>query len=481
MQPNSLNILPWYSDLKYQNHRLKYYAYGQIFRLQVEQNQIPPFQFVRPGISGADIFTFTLTEINTGAVTDVTSAVKSAGLNIVTDVAGNYDLIIYPSKSILPTSLLPYGLYYCTMTDTNGSTWYSEVFAMVQSLAGMVRIEYSHDGDFCYAGGHIDYGNNFKNYVNLKTVLGKPSYEYQEEVEERNGYNFPIQQISYKLFRFEFKAPEYLIDALRVIRMHDFVKVIWEGVEYQVDEFLMEPEWMEWGDIANVVCEFKTDTVVSVNGRGVTDATGEPAAGSCTNADYLPVAYIVENSPEYNSRYYTDPVTFFANNINAGDLVLVEDEITGTVQLFEWDGLAYNLQATSVGESAQDQNTGAYYWRYYNNNEFRTIQIDAIVNTDSSGIKQDPKVWTVYGYGLTTLTDLIVEIYTVDEDGNEALAGVGTGDQMDAPGIEFAWNAAAVGILARVSNAACEDFVETSVTNFEGVNYWTLETEFEVQ
>ena len=96
-----------------------------------------------------------------------------------------------------------------------------------------------------------------------------PDYEFEEEGEERDGYFFPEKQISEKTYKFSFLAPEYLCDVMRLIRLSDIVQVTDKyGHLYNVDSFLIEPKWQQQGNLANVECEFQTDTVVKKIGRG---------------------------------------------------------------------------------------------------------------------------------------------------------------------------------------------------------------------
>ena len=108
-----------------------------------------------------------------------------------------------------------------------------------------------------------------QNVVYLPTQVGKPEYDFQEEGEKRDGYFFPEKQTSEKIYKFSFLAPEYLCDAMRIIRMSDHVQITSRGETYSADSFLITPKWQEQGDLAGVEAEFETDTVIKKIGRGV--------------------------------------------------------------------------------------------------------------------------------------------------------------------------------------------------------------------
>ncbi|WP_248789307.1 hypothetical protein, partial [Escherichia coli] len=89
-----------------------------------------------------------------------------------------------------------------------------------------------------------------------------------------------LKQISAKQYKFLFLAPEYLIDAFRQVPLHDFVEITNynDNRTHTVDEINMgSPDWQDRGDLAAVVVDFQTDTVIVKSGTGVTtlDYTAE--------------------------------------------------------------------------------------------------------------------------------------------------------------------------------------------------------------
>lgn len=262
---NNLFPLPWYDSVERQNHRREY-AFGNIYQLITPDRRLLPFQ-IRRDTRSADITKFLLRDIQGKLISDITSQIKETGLHIKRFKADGYDLIIYPGN--LPMAITtPEGLYYAEITDGT-QTWYSEVYNVVRIVDNYLMIEWWDDEPLYYEGGHIDYdGEKYKNRIYLQTQVGKPEYTFEEDGEDRDGFFYPEKQISEKTYKFNFIAPEYLCDAMRIIRMSDHVEITSRGEKYVADSFLITPEWRQQGDLAAVEAEFETDTVIKKIGRG---------------------------------------------------------------------------------------------------------------------------------------------------------------------------------------------------------------------
>lgn len=464
---------------------------GRIGCLPVEVNQIPPFQLPNTNM-GASITVFKLVHMESGTETDVTAAIATAGLAVSSYVGRNYDLIIYPSNTPLAISPLELGAYYAVMEDGT-NTWYSELFQMVASVVEMVRVEWCHQEDFEYNGGHIDYANNYVNYIHLMTDVLAPTYEYEEEVIARDGYNYPQAQVSYKLFKMQGFLSESVIDALRLARLHDTVTITNnnDGRVYSANEFLMtDVEWMNTAHLAHLALEFKTDTVTVINGRAVVTAacgSGGPSAPSgpvpCVTVGFECVAAIVDGSAEHVGEYYVP--TGGGPNVPfvEGDYILVQ----ASAVVFEWalyqylSGAYSAVSSTALNVIAFDANNNRYYWQAVNptGNLWRSTQILSYQNKDDAGqVTANPRLWTVLGRAIPGTT---VEIFAFDSMGNESIVGIGAAAIFNAPGIEIVWTANIIGIRARVSTATCRRFDTAEDVLFEGVNYWEIPVDNEVQ
>lgn len=283
-QNSNLSVIPFYNSLEEQDFR-KWYAYGRVFPLPVSRHHLVPFFAIIPtavtSISKVELYklccnnnAFILEgDYNLDFSEDFKvyyngdeqyweSLFSSAGLEIST-------IDTYKVLSFVPTSVnlnLAIGMYFLKITFDEGTEIYSDVFKCVTDaeLSKLTTIEWSCREDVSFSGGLIPYGTKgFFNRVYLDTDIGMPSYEFEEEGQERLGYFFPIKQISYKKFNFAFYAPEYLCDAMRLIRLSDNI-VITDSLnrEYSATQFLMEVDWLEQGHYAGVKAEFTTDTVV---------------------------------------------------------------------------------------------------------------------------------------------------------------------------------------------------------------------------
>lgn len=263
---NNLSVLPWYSDIKYQNHR-KTYAYGNIYPLFTPARTLLPFQIMRStranAITGVKLYTKTGT-----LFLDITTPIIESGLQIKAFPDLGIDVIVNPG--ILPMAInMPEGIYYATITD-GVETWFSDMFTVVNDVSNYLKIEWYDVEDLTFDEGAIVYQSPaFKNVVYLCAEIGKPEYVFEEDGEKRDGYFFPEKQVSEKTYKFTFLAPEYLCDAMRIIRMCDVVKVTAEGRMYDCDTFLITPKWQTQGDIASVETEFECATVIKKIGKGV--------------------------------------------------------------------------------------------------------------------------------------------------------------------------------------------------------------------
>lgn len=149
------------------------------------------------------------------------------------------------------------------------ATWYSAYFGFCEPC---MRIEWYDVEDFLFDAGAIAYSDGYKNEMFFDAEIGMPEYEFEEEVAERNGYQFPISQISYKKYKFTLLVPEEVCDVMRFIRLSDHIYISTRDNVYKATSFLMTPTWAEQGYLAEVACEFTTDTVAKKIGKGVTIA-----------------------------------------------------------------------------------------------------------------------------------------------------------------------------------------------------------------
>lgn len=255
---NNLSVLPWYTSPGQQNAR-KWWVYNRIYPLFTPAGYSLPFQLIVPHQQSTSVSLVELYDGNTNQrLGGYTSAFLSGGLSI--KQFDDYDVVVFPGSGAIFGSMTN-GRYYLKMT-VNGVDYYSEVFTVVNDIEPYLEIEWWDIEDFVMDDGTIVYTEpEFKNRIFLQADIAKPEYLFEEEGENRDGYFFPIKQISEKRYRFNFLASEYLLDVMRFIRMADYVKIIKNGQTYNVDSFLLTPEWEAEGDVASVNVEFDTNTI----------------------------------------------------------------------------------------------------------------------------------------------------------------------------------------------------------------------------
>ena len=266
---NNYSVLPFYTDIKEQNHR-KPYAFGEVYALFALVNQILPFQIDVTAAPTAPIAVY-LVDFDSGTETDISSELQ--GLSTVQ--IDSYSLIVYPSIMPMATAF-EQGRYYLRLHytyDGGSQDYFSEVFTWVASVQNYLKVEWYDRENLLLDDGAVCYKTplyRVKHFLYLATELGKPDYTFEEEGEQRDGYFFPTKQLSEKVYRFTFVAPEYLCDVMRFIRLSDIVNVYDPyGRVYKCDTFLITPKWLTQGDLAQVDCEFETNTVAKKVGASV--------------------------------------------------------------------------------------------------------------------------------------------------------------------------------------------------------------------
>ena len=254
---NNISPLPFYDDISLQNHR-KDYAFGQIYPLVVHRNMLLPFQFCVS--SGSGVSQAVLYSADGNYIANILPELKENGLAVKSYTG--FKLVKYPGT--LPVNSIKHeGQYYIRLRLNSGKYFYSDIFTVYNRVDDYLELEYSNSYNFELKNGIIDFSDSFKFKCYLPAQIGKPEYDFEEEATERMGYSFIESQVSKKLYKFTFLAPEYLCDALRIVRLCNDKQITSKGQVYDLTTFNMRPEWEEQGDLAAVACEFETDTVIS--------------------------------------------------------------------------------------------------------------------------------------------------------------------------------------------------------------------------
>lgn len=270
--PVCLSPLKFYDSLKKQE-RYKSYAYGHISPVVMPFNILYPFQFVlnRKDDSIIDAF---ICDAKTNSVigNNILPSLIEDGLTHI-DTNG-FRVVVSPG--IFPLQSIKYeGYYYLELHSNEGLVYYSEVFCFTNALDEYLEIEYwNPESDFYVKNGVITFANNFHFKLLLKSELGKPEYSFEEEATKRLGYNFIESQVSKKIYKFSAVLPEYLCDALRVVRLCSNKKLTSKGETYETLSFEMDVDWQDQGDLASVSCELEVDNIITNLGGFTREALG---------------------------------------------------------------------------------------------------------------------------------------------------------------------------------------------------------------
>lgn len=280
---SNLSPLPFYETIEEQSFR-KSYAYGVVFPLIAPKNRFLPFQIVASGeVEDVNDVYVILSNFNGDVTMDISAAMQEAGLSVRYYEDDGYSVISFPGivdKDIWKEfgldfnndfSLADFGGAYSSgegraylIVQHQNRTWYSDVMTLVGDLSGCLKIEWYSYHDIIYKGGRIAYENNsFSNVMYVRQEVGKPTYDFSDEGEDRNGEYFATKQVSEKTYHFSFLATEPVCDALRIASLSDMVLITDQyGRQYQCDTFLPTPTWQGVGYLAAVDCEFQCDTMV---------------------------------------------------------------------------------------------------------------------------------------------------------------------------------------------------------------------------
>lgn len=260
---NNISPLPFYDSMKEWNHRKSYVQ--RIYPLLVYRNTLMPFQAIVDK-SVTSIRDFALANFSSGSEeADIYPEVSlSDQYNIKPELIdkGAYKVIVYKSMKNLPFDIKP-GPYFFRIGLNSGSNIYSEIFTSTPDISGTVLVRYANSYNLDLENGSILFDNGFEFWCYLPSEVGKPDYSFDEEATNRMGFSFIESQVSKKTYKFSFPAPEYLCDALRLVRMCDKRRIESESGIYTPTTFSIDAKWNDYGDVADVTANFDTDTVVA--------------------------------------------------------------------------------------------------------------------------------------------------------------------------------------------------------------------------
>lgn len=241
----------------------KWYAYGKEFALPFSTTELPPFQFTVTNLPSFDP-----TTVEVFLVDEATGTRVATGVKIKVDSMDGRGSVLYvsPGSNVYAKSIEP-GVYRAEFAIPEGETYVSTPICVTEGIetnTNFVKLEYWNDEKLAYPNGFITTGtdNDFKFQMYIPTTFFKPKYEFEEEITKRAGYKFLELQTCNKVFGFSFLAPEYICDALRLVRLSDYIRFTHDGEYYNALNFEYNPDWQDNGYLAAIECQFETDTII---------------------------------------------------------------------------------------------------------------------------------------------------------------------------------------------------------------------------
>jgi len=138
------------------------------------------------------------------------------------------DLIQYCGDN-LPKQI-PCGKYYMVISMLDNSVYYSELITVkdfIPSRSPYTLIEWTNTCDLSDVIYQEIDGCSFKNRMYIDSELLKPEYPFKEEGEEDGNYkiNILFQKWEKKQSLLVAKCPEFIVDALTAMRLHDTITI----------------------------------------------------------------------------------------------------------------------------------------------------------------------------------------------------------------------------------------------------------------
>lgn len=321
----------------------KWYAFGKNYAIPASANTLTPFQFTELNIPVFDPNTIEVEVIN-----EETGEKKKSGVYVSFDVMPEHGGVLYvsPGKNSFREAL-PQGTYRARFS-IGEEVYISTPFCVIPGIetsSKYLLIEYWNDEKIAYPGGFITTGanNDFRYQMYVPATICKPKYEFEEELTKRAGYKFLELQTSTKVYAFTFVAPEFICDAMRLIRLSDYIRISHDGEYYNALNFEFDVDWQEQLYLAAVDCQFETDSIIqklpSFNRRD---------KASFYNALLANIDTPITFSPDTVGLYYkeyreTEPVVKGKLIRELSPIDLIDENTTIAVDLGTGEARKFNL------------------------------------------------------------------------------------------------------------------------------------------
>lgn len=321
----------------------KWYAFGKNYAIPASANTLTPFQFTELNIP-----VFEPNDIEVEVINEETGEPRKTGIYVSFDVMPEHGGVLYvsPGKNSFREAL-PQGTYRARFS-IGDEVYISTPFCVIPGIetsSKYLLIEYWNDEKIAYPGGFITTGanNDFRYQMYVPATICKPKYEFEEELTKRAGYKFLELQTSTKVYAFTFVAPEFICDAMRLIRLSDYIRISHDGEYYNALNFEFDVDWQEQLYLAAVDCQFETDSIIqklpSFNRRD---------KASFYNALLANIDTPIMFSPDTVGLYYkeyreTEPVVKGKLIRELSPIDLIDENTTIAVDLGTGEARKFNL------------------------------------------------------------------------------------------------------------------------------------------
>lgn len=321
----------------------KWYAFGKNYAIPASANTLIPFQFTDVNVGEVQPDSIEVVAVNQETGEDI-----KTGVYVSRDDMPEHGSVLYvsPGKNSF-SEALPQGTYraeFSIGTQVYISTPFC-VIPGIETSSKYLLIEYWNDEKIAYPGGFITTGanNDFRYQMYVPATICKPKYEFEEELTKRAGYKFLELQTSTKVYAFTFVAPEFICDAMRLIRLSDYIRISHDGEYYNALNFEFDVDWQEQLYLAAVDCQFETDSIIqklpSFNRRD---------KASFYNALLANIDTPIMFSPDTVGLYYkeyreTEPVVKGKLIRELSPIDLIDENTTIAVDLGTGEARKFNL------------------------------------------------------------------------------------------------------------------------------------------
>ena len=214
----------------------------------------------------------------------------------------------------------------------------------------LIQFIVGHTCDIC----NIFYSGGFKQRFWLEGDLFDPEYIFIQEGTEDGDSNFILNYgKTQKKYRFRFLMPEFFMDGVSLMHMHNNVSVVLPDgrTEKILSVEMSQPDWAQNSCNASAELTFITD--------GFNHSTGQ-----C--CEQLPLSCLsslmdILDAGLFTDAEYTDPKD---NGITQGDLWIFYNTTTKEGNVYLYDGVSWVNQNIAAGSIVTNTDTGKYW--FYN-------------------------------------------------------------------------------------------------------------------